>query len=95
MVGYDEKNGELVCSFSGRLDSAATAELCEEVLERVRAAETVIFDLRDVDYVSSAFLRLCFRAAKEKDQSFSIVNENPSILKVLKIAGFDKLMSIS
>ena len=65
MATYLAKSGKLVCSFSGRMDTEATLSVEEELFEKIEENEgSVVFDLKDVDYIASAFLRICMRAAK-------------------------------
>jgi anti-anti-sigma factor len=79
--------------FEGRLDTAK----CEEISAEVRAAVTaptvpVEFDLAEVDFVASAFLRLCIYAYQQSgEQGLQILNASPTIKRVFKIAGMDKL----
>lgn len=96
MVVYSLDGDRLICAFSGQMDTLTTASLTSEVTARV--AETpgpVVFDLAEVDYVSSAFLRLCLQVGKQKGPGqLSLVHVKPQVLKVLKIAGFDKILSV-
>lgn len=83
----------LVCRFKGKMGSDAAQELeaCRlaEVLKEVGAS--VVFDLKDVSFISSAFLRICLVTAKLKGEGkFHLVNPSPECHKVLNIAGFDK-----
>jgi anti-anti-sigma factor len=103
---YDKEKGTLYCRFAARMDnvaSAAAAENLEEKLnETLGSAQTcketgldVIFDLEKVDYVDSAFLRLCITVAKQLDkENFSVVKCNPSVKKIFTIGGLDKIMEI-
>lgn len=55
----------------------------------------IVFDLDGVDYICSAFLRLCIVAGKSVEKGcFTIVNSEPNVLKVFKTAGLDSLFSI-
>ena len=87
----------LVCAFTERLDTTNCLEIEEELLSRVREAKApVVFNLQDVDYVASAFLRMCLKVAKEVGTgNFSVINVHPNVKKVFKIAGFDKEISIT
>jgi anti-anti-sigma factor len=56
----------------------------------------ICFDLSEVDYISSSFLRLCISSAKDvKKGNFSIINTGPEIMKVFKIAGLEGLLNVS
>lgn len=55
----------------------------------------IVFDLNGVDYICSAFLRLCIVAGKSVEKGcFTVVNTEPNVLKVFKTAGLDTLFSI-
>jgi len=96
MVSIVKDNDTLRCVFSGRIDTVAATEMdCEINRKVLTSAMPVVFDMKDVAYVSSAFLRICISAAKTLgSERFRIVHVNPAILKVFKISGFDKLMVI-
>ncbi|NQT33323.1 MAG: STAS domain-containing protein [Candidatus Omnitrophica bacterium] len=87
----------LICAFTERLDTANCLEIEDELINKVRESKApVIFNLQDVDYVASAFLRMCLKVAKEVGpENFSVINVHPNVKKVFKIAGFDKQISIT
>ncbi len=56
----------------------------------------IVFDLENVEFVSSSFIRICIINAKRvKPGNFYIVNTQPLIKKTFKIAGLGNLMDIS
>lgn len=56
----------------------------------------IIFDLDQVDYVVSAFLRLCLVVAKSvKERNISIINTEPGLMKIFKITGLDQILKVS
>jgi anti-anti-sigma factor len=84
-----------VIRFPNNLDTLACAEL-EAGLRTALAgsSEPVLFDLTNVEFVSSAFLRLCIFACRQcATQGFHIVNVNPNVKRVFKIAGLDGMLS--
>ena len=96
-MSFDNENGNLVCIFPHRLDTEACTRLEPEIFgEFVNFNNSVVFDLSQVDYVSSGFLRICLRVFKRFGaDKFSIVNVSPLVKKVFKIAGFDQGMKIT
>ena len=93
-VTYELGEGALRCAFNGRLDTAASLTIEGDLLARVaEAGGPVVFDMAGVDYVCSAFLRLCVVMAK-RPAAFSMVHVEPAVKKVFKIAGFDGIMNI-
>lgn len=105
-INYDNEKKTLHCQFTARMDSVASAaaadHLEEKLNETLRSGQTgeetglnVIFDMEKVDYVASAFLRLCITVAKRLDKGdFAVVKCNPSVKKIFTIGGLDKIMEI-
>jgi anti-anti-sigma factor len=98
---FDSQSNTLTFFFKGSLDtvqSAADAEAVTAALDQAPAGTAAalakplraIFDLKAVDYVSSAFFRICLGTAKRVRQgNFAIVNAPPAVTQLLKIAGMD------
>lgn len=91
---YVEQNGSLECVFSGSL-STDFCQKNEQTLNEKLSDQTgsVLFDFKDVDYVSSAFLRVCLHALKTlgKDR-FRIANASPEVKKIFTMVGFDAMV---
>lgn len=94
MIKTELNDGKLTFCFEGRMDTATCSSVEAEVGGQVDKADgAVAFDLKAVDFVSSAFLRICISAAKKKGAGkFQVVNAAPQIKKVFKIAGMDQLV---
>jgi anti-anti-sigma factor len=90
------EEGNLICSFSGTLNSDVCLKMAGEI--SAKTSETkgkLIFDLKQVDYIASAFLRICQKSYKDTGaERFSIINLSPSVKKVFKVTGFEKFMNI-
>ena len=86
-----------ICAFSEKLDTAKCLEIEDELFNKVQESKApVVFNLQDVDYVASAFLRMCLRVVKEVGPgNLSIINVHPNVKKVFKIAGFDSQITIT
>lgn len=93
---YNHGAERVTCSFEGRLDTAKCLEVESEIYNKLNGVKIpVVFDMEKVAYVSSAFLRLCLKIAKEKTSGqFSLTGVCPEVKKVFKIAGFDKIINI-
>jgi anti-anti-sigma factor len=94
MVNFETSGSQLRVTFSGKMDTKACLEMTPQIEKAVAASTSgVVFDLKGVDYVCSAFLRICLQAAKLKGaDAFSLANVNPPVMLVLKTAGLDKLL---
>jgi len=90
------ENRTLYCIFAGRLGTNECPPIEEELEQRLAdRPDAVVFDLGNVEFVASAFLRTCIRTAKRlAGGGLSIINASPLIQDVLKTAGFDRLRGI-
>jgi len=94
MVRMVEQDGQLRCIFDSSLNTIACLELEKELLGRIREAKLpVVFDLARVDFIASAFLRICLTVLKEVGADhLTMANLKPSVQTVFKIAGFSDLI---
>jgi anti-anti-sigma factor len=92
----------LRCLFCGHLDTATCQSIMPMLEEQLDAVvrpgtvDTVVFDLAQVNFIPSAFIRLCMTTAKRLSPGrFSIVNTDATIKRTFKIAGLDQLLRVS
>jgi stage II sporulation protein AA (anti-sigma F factor antagonist) len=97
MVRMALEEGKLVYRFQGPLDTATCQAVEAEILAQVQEAQApVVFDLKGVEYVASAFLRLCLVVSKQVGlERFSVVNVHPFVKKVLMIANLSDFLKIA
>jgi anti-anti-sigma regulatory factor len=102
IMNFSEDDNTLHCLFSGRLDWTVCSEIERDLLQRVsnfkdnRGDVRLTFDLADVVYVSSAFLRICLICYKAVGKNcFSITNPSEDIYNVFRISGFAEIMNVS
>ncbi len=96
MVTYGEADGKLICRFEGRMDTANSTKIENDVFDNVlRKRLPTVFDLKDVTFVSSAFYRICIKAARAtKEMKLTIVNAPQFVKEGFKITALDKIMDI-
>ena len=99
---FEDATQTLLCKFDGRMDTIMSGTVTEKFnaelsnLKGKTEIMRIVFDLKGVDYVASSFLRLSLVAAKSVTKgSFSIINADPQVLKVFKIAGLSSLLNVS
>lgn len=79
----------------GSLDPNTSVALMEKV--NVNGITELIFDIKDVDYVFSAGLRVFLQLQKKAEsQGFSmkIINASDSVKQIFDIVGFSKIMNV-
>lgn len=94
-MNYRTENGDLVIFLSGRIDSA-NADATEKEIAAIRSKNgggKLILDAENLDYVSSAGLRVVLRL-KKAEPSLTIINVNPEVYEIFDMTGFTEMMSI-
>ena len=84
---------ELNVKITGRLDTSTAPELSAE-LEDKNGAAALVFDLSELDYVSSAGLRVFLSEHKKMKGNMTISHPNAMIKEVLDITGFLDIFNI-
>ena len=98
---FSEIDNTLHCTFSDRLDGHVCSSLEQELLRRIAEFRNlyenvrIIFDLDEVVYVSSAFLRICLMQLRAfgKD-NFIVTSVAEEIYNVFYVSGFAKIMNV-
>ena len=83
---------KLVCTLDGHFDTVESQKLEALLKARLTAPQPVVFDMKDVTYVCSAFLRICIFVARTAGPgNFTILDLTPPIKRVFKMAGLTDL----
>ena len=90
------ENEKVTLTVSGRLDTTTAPELeaaLDEVLENTKE---LIFNLENLEYISSAGLRVILKAQKSMNTkgSMKLTGVNDSIMEVFDITGFLDILTI-
>lgn len=94
-MNYKVENGTLTVLLSGRVDSANTEEQ-ENALNAIIAGnsfENLVLDMENLEYISSAGLRMVLRARKAQP-SLKIINTSPEVYEIFDITGFTEMMPV-
>jgi len=88
----------ITLSIAGRLDSMTSTQLSDEVNKIFsEGASNIHFDLKELDYISSAGLRILIvtqKHAKSIGTKFVLSGVNESVKEVLDITGFSGILTI-
>ena len=90
-------NGEaLTLIVSGRLDTQTAPELENELDTVLSGLKDLTFDISNLEYVSSAGLRVILKAQKAMNAqgSMKLTGVNDSIMEVFDITGFLDILTI-
>ena len=81
---------------SGRLDTTTAPELETTVLNIIGQVKDLTFDFKDLEYISSAGLRVLLMAVKRIDSNGNMVitNCNDEIMEIFEVTGFSDVLNI-
>ncbi len=92
-----EQNGkELTISIIGRLDTTTAPQLEAELKLCINGVEKLILDLGELEYLSSAGLRVLLSAQKVMNKQGEMVvrNVNETINEIFEVTGFIDILTI-
>ena len=88
-------SNEVLIKLEGRIDSSNAAQTEEKIMKQLEGKKdvSVILDAQDLDYISSAGLRIILRIRKTYNQ-LSIQNVNSDVYEILEMTGFPDMMEV-
>ena len=92
---YNEK--ELTLSIKGRIDTITSQDLDKEITEEMGNFDSLIIDFTDLEYISSAGLRVLIATQKKlkpENIPFVIKNVNDTVNEIFRMSGFNKVLKI-
>ncbi len=91
-------NEIIIFKLNGNLNSNTSPELEDKIFEAIKNdSKNMILDFEDLDYISSAGLRVIMKAAKNLKQSEGMIvlcSMQDYVKEVFEIAGFDAYLPI-
>ena len=95
IVTYSEVEGNLICKFSGKLDTVVSQVIKDDIINHIQIAHIpTIFDLKDVVYISSSFLMVSLLSARvTPNMKIKVINAIPDIKEIYRIAGLSKIFT--
>ena len=92
-----EENGTKIVNICGRLDTVTSPELETAVSQLVEVGKTLVFNCENMDYISSAGLRVVLSTHKHSLSAggrFIVRNLNKEVKAVFDMTGFSRLINI-
>ena len=91
-IGY----GKALFALVGRLDTTTAPELEKELKASLDGVSELTLDLKELEYISSAGLRVLLAAQKImlKQGSMVLKNVNETIMEILEVTGFSDILTI-
>ena len=87
---------ETTLEIAGRLDTTTAPALDKMINEEIEGTKDLILDLKGLEYISSAGLRVLLSAQKkmQKIGSMKVVNVCETVMEVFEMTGFADILVI-
>ncbi|MCK9329005.1 MAG: STAS domain-containing protein [Candidatus Cloacimonetes bacterium] len=92
------KDNQVVISLKGRLDTVSSKQLEIELEKFIDGPEVVIISFEDLDYISSAGLRVIltyYKKFNSLSKQYILTKMNSLVKEVFDISGFSKFLQIT
>jgi len=86
-------NNQKIFIFHGQIDSTNADEVGNILANQVAPGDDVIFDFEDVNYISSAGLRLVLKYAKCSSK-FECINVSAEVYEIFDMTGFTQIITV-
>ena len=95
-IEIKKNSAETILQIAGRLDSVTAPALDKTINEDIGDAKNLILDLKSLEYISSAGLRVLLGAQKkmQKIGSMKVVNVCEAVMEVFEMTGFADILAI-
>ena len=87
---------ELVLRIAGRLDTTTAPALEKTIMENMDEIKALTLDFKELEYISSAGLRVLLSAQKKMQQigAMKVINVCEEVMEVFEITGFADILTI-
>ncbi len=95
-INVIEEGKKLTISVEGRLDTTTAPVLDAKIKEVIDGAELLVIDFLNLEYISSAGLRVLLATQKvmNKQGKMIVKNVNDNVMEVFEITGFNDILEI-
>lgn len=87
---------ETVIRIIGRLDTVTAPDLDKTINEDLDGTKNLVLDVKEMEYISSAGLRVLLAAQKKmnKHGAMKVINACESVMEVFELTGFTDILTI-
>lgn len=95
-IEIKKSQNETVIEITGRLDTITSPALEKTINENIEDTKNLIIDVKGMEYISSAGLRVLLTAQKkiQKIGSMKILNVCAEVMEVFEMTGFSDILTI-
>ena len=87
---------ETIIKLVGRLDTTTAPALDKTIVEDIAGTKNLVLDVKELEYISSAGLRVFLGAQKkmQKIGSMKVTNIREEVMEVFEMTGFADILTI-
>ena len=95
-IEIKKEKEELIMEITGRLDTTTAPALEKTINENLDGIKNLVLDLKNLEYLSSAGLRVLLSAQKkmQKIGAMKIINVCELVMEVFEMTGFADILTI-
>ena len=95
-IKKSQNESQLIIALEGRLDTLTAPQLEAELNASLDEIAELVFDFKDLEYISSAGLRVLLSAHKamSKKGSMKVTNVREEVMEVFELTGFSDILTI-
>ena len=95
-IKKDIDGTKLTLAVEGRLDTVTSPELDQELKDSLEGIEELVLDLTELQYISSAGLRVLLSAQKtmNKQGTMLLTGVGETVMEVFEVTGFADILTI-
>ena len=94
-IDLNKEDKKLTIKLGGKLDTNTSPEL-DSKMNELEGMEEVIIDMKELDYISSAGLRVLLSMQKvmNKQGKMTIINVCDNVMDIFEVTGFSDILTI-
>ena len=95
-IKMDKNGANLTVTLTGRLDTMTSPQLEEELQKNLDGVTDLTFDFKDLEYISSAGLRVLLTAQKvmTRQGSMKLIHVKDDVNEIFDVTGFSDILTI-
>lgn len=95
-IEITKETESLTMKLGGRLDTTTAPELEKAFEENMEVSKDLILDMKELEYISSAGLRVLLAAQKKMNQTgkMKLTGVSDEVMEVFEITGFADILTI-
>ena len=95
-IRMEKQGSALLLAPEGRVDTITAPELEKTIKENLDGVTSLVFDLSNLEYISSAGLRVLLSAQKAMNAQgeMKVCHVNETILEIFEVTGFSDILTI-